>query len=154
MIDKKILKLCAKDIKQLGGIEDIPYELQNTIANIYYDYYMLNERFSNSANGVPKVFSKNGDVIDNIKSLTMDSLFLTHHVERIPEYISTIRRIKREEPEIYDYWIELLLDMLKYKIKNTFKKNGIRRSIERKINKKKISQYPDLIGTIKNYMGT
>jgi hypothetical protein len=154
MIDKNIVKLCVKDIDQLGGIDDLPYELQNTIANLYYDYYLLNDRFANTEKGIPKVFKKEGDALENLRNLTMDSLFLTHHVPKIPEYVRSLCRTKREDPEIYDYMVELYTDMLKYKIKNTFKKNGIRRSIERRRNKKKVSEYPDLIGTIKIHIAT
>lgn len=154
MLNINIIILCVKDIDHLGGIDDLPYELQNTVANLYYDFYLLNDRFANTENGIPKVFKKEGDALESLRDLTMDSLFLTHHVPKIPEYINSIRKIRREEPEIYDYWIELFLDMLKYKIKNTFKKNGIRRSIERKVNKKKISEFPDLIGVINSYKST
>ncbi len=152
MLDNDILKKCAIKIKkELGGVDDLPYELQNTIANLYYDFFLLEGRFGETEKGIPKVFRKEGDIFNNLRDLTMDSLFLTHHVPKIPEYVDSLRQIKKSDPNVLDYMTELFIDMLKYKIKNTFKKTGIRRSIERKINKKKLTQYPDLIGIINSY---
>jgi hypothetical protein len=40
MIKEEVLKLAENAIrKQLGTLDDIPYELANTIANIYYRFF-------------------------------------------------------------------------------------------------------------------
>lgn len=39
-VNKNILKICRKVILyRLGGLDDISYELANTVANVYYRFF-------------------------------------------------------------------------------------------------------------------
>ena len=59
MPNQDVLELCEKTIrKDLGNIDDLPYELANTVANVYYKYFDqaldIMKRASNNPGWIPK----------------------------------------------------------------------------------------------------
>ena len=172
-IDKKVLKKCEEAILDiLGNLIDLPYDVANTICNIYYRYF---EIFSNeSIEDIKKNISFFDDLLFenkenpfvilriNVDSLedtrksnaTVDSLVAAEFI-CLNKVVQSIRIF--DDPNIVfgdsDYTkniyysnitSELLLDIFKYRILKAFDKTPIRRKIERKM-KKKINEISNLI---------
>ena len=64
----------------------------------------------------------------------------------IQDVIKSLREIdKKFQPNAYKAGCSLVIDIWKYKIDNAPKKIGLRRMLERKLNKNKIDEIPNLI---------
>jgi len=150
MVDKIILYECKEIMnKYVGSISDLPYELGNTFANLYLRFILHEKRFEYNENKIPHFFSEDGDIIQSIKSLEEEHQFLMTHIKYLPEYIEDLRKLaKRNRPDLYSLLVEVYLDGLKYRIKDAYKKNGIRRKIERVFHKKYVKEIPDLLHQI------
>ena len=124
----------AAIIADLGSTADLPRELLNTIANIYYQFFLPVESREPTGHDLPTV----------LKNFINDNASLNAGVEHMPGMIEALRAIdKRTRPDVYDYSVEYYLDILKYKIADAGNKTGIRRMIERKL--KRVNEIDDLI---------
>ena len=125
----------AAIIADLGSTTDLSRELLNTIANIYYQFFLPIESRKPTGHDLPTV----------LKNFINDNATLNAGLEHMPGMIEALRVIdKRTQPEVYDYSVEYLLDILKYKLADAGNKTGIRRMIERKL--KRVNEIDDLIG--------
>ena len=130
---------------ELGDLDDLPPELQNTISNIYY-----------KANPSTLVLETSGDVIDDFKTNSMDMINRTSDLKSIGDMIKSLRQTREEAKSndldaVYDYLVTLMLDIYKYRIENAHKKTPIRRSIERKF-KKPEKEIPNLYLKLRKYL--
>ena len=151
VLSKYILSICKKAIKeQLGGLSDLPHELANTVANIYYKFFELGEDMKSadgSENWIPSKFRKellaeDYDSITAYEKFIQYYSYVIHHYELINNLIPNLRLI---DPELYDYTVELTLDITKYKIDKAHKKSAFRRRIERKRRIRDVDEIPNLI---------
>ena len=87
MIDQTVLEKCREAIQNsLGSLDDIPLELANTIANVYYDFY------ARATGGSPSWEQDDlGAFIENTASV------LTGY-EYAHEYVGGLRRIEESNP--------------------------------------------------------
>lgn len=161
-IDKEALELCERYITaELGIISDLPYELANTVANIYYHFFRLalpflpkedtlstgslrelrEELFSNSAK-VP-VGTKHGQSFP-VRELAS----ALASVESVPKFINILRTVnKDDDPYQYRQVMELILDILKYNIEGAENKLVLQRMAER-IKKKFKKEVNEITGLI------
>lgn len=79
-LDKDILNLCEKAIQyRLGNLEDMPYELANTVANIYYKF--LETAWDTARDAHWGIAAK--EVDDRILSQKIDEIEDEFHVKEI-----------------------------------------------------------------------
>ena len=139
MIDPAVLKTCREAIqKSLGSLDDIPPELANTIANVYYSFYA-------QATGGSTSF-----VHDDIKAFIEDTASVLSSYKYAQEFVGGLRKIdRRKQPVLYDFTVEFILDILKYQIDRAHEKSGLRRMIERSFRRNKVREIPNLYALIK-----
>ena len=73
MPKQDVFELCEKTIrKDLGNIDDLPYELANTVANAYYKYFDqaldIMKRARNNPGWIPKEMKRETDIDYVVKS--------------------------------------------------------------------------------------
>ncbi|MFH1934452.1 MAG: hypothetical protein ABIN18_23125 [Pseudomonadota bacterium] len=151
MPKQDILELCEKTIrKDLGNIDDLPYELANTVANVYYKYFDqaldIMKRASNNPGWIPKEMKRETDMLEGLTSFVEKYARFNSDLKAVPGFIEGLRGIdKHEKPNLYQFTVDFILDCLKYDIKDVNKKTGIRRMIERKVRKGKVQEIPNLV---------
>jgi hypothetical protein len=151
MPKQDVLKLCETAIKKdLDNLDDLPYELANTVANVYYRYFDQSldvmKRASNNPGWLPREVKRENDILEGITSFANNVAKFKSDIESVPGFIEGLREIDRQEqPNLYKFAVDFILDILKYDIKDAQKKTGLRRIIERKIRKGKIQEIPNLV---------
>jgi hypothetical protein len=155
MLNKVAFEMAKKAIKEdFGNLDDLPRELGNTFANIYYNFYIHVLNKGVNIDGSPVLII---ETIDNdffmkelFRSSAEYSSQIFSDVMSVPEFVRSIREDldRHKRPESYQYWIDFILDCLKYKISNAGHKSGIRRKIERRLNMSKVQEIPNLIDLI------
>jgi hypothetical protein len=152
----EVLELCEKLIHaQLGTMDDLPYELANTIANVYYRYCdvlldSMQRAENNPVGWVPKEVKTCNDPISGLINFQKKVAQYTADVKIAPDVIKTLREIdKIKTPHLYDDMVDFILDNYKYNIKNVQKKIGLRRIIERKIKSSSVNEIPHLVDLLK-----
>jgi len=154
MPKKEVLEMCEKAIrKDLGSVDDLSYELANTVANVYYRYFDhsvdVMKRASNNPGWIPKEMKRETDMLEGLTSFVENTARFESDFDAVPNFIEGLREIdKREQPNLYQYTVDLILDCLMYDIKDAHKKTGLRRMIERKIKKRKLQEIPNLIALL------
>ncbi|MDM7987105.1 MAG: hypothetical protein QUS13_07225 [Smithella sp.] len=151
MPKKEVLQMCEIAIrKDLGSLDDIPHELANTVANVYYRYF--NQEFDVMKQGsknpfwIPKQVKRQPDLLTGFTSFVEDTAKFTSDFKVAPKSIQGLREIdKRSQPNAYQFAVDYILDCLKYDIKDAHKKIGLRRMIERKFSKANKREIPNLI---------
>jgi len=105
----ELLDRCKNDILQnLGLLNDIPKELADTIANLYFNYhYLLTASLSVSAEEL-------GYDLEKLNQLYIDTNLARMDVESASEAIKELRNVK--DNRLYKYLTVLMLDIYKYKI--------------------------------------
>jgi hypothetical protein len=155
-IDKHVLYLCEKEIQEnLGGLEDLPRELANTVANIYYNFFelskdMMGKKATNPNGWLPTMIrndlDRGGDWANSLEDFSAYFARVKSDFEAINEMIHCLRGIdETKTPRMWQYTYDFILDCMKYNLKNAHKKNAMRRAIERKIKKKDVDEIPNLI---------
>ena len=152
MADKEALEMAEGYIKsQLGTLNDLPRELANTIANVYYKFALdFLEMSDNSKREyfVPKSMNrKTGDLGELLKDFMANQAKISSDVEAAPKFVKGLRETdKYKQPKLYKYSVEFILDCLKYNIEKPQNKSGARRTIERKF--KTVNEIPNLIDSM------
>ena len=103
-IDKSILAKAASELHEdVGSLRDLPLELRETIASLYYEYWWIQLSLEPSA-GHPS--------------------WTEHMVTRmglygmVPELVKLMREIRKEDRSIFKMTIGTTLDLLRYNLKN------------------------------------
>ena len=143
LIDRELIELCRDLIKKnVTTLKDIPFELGNTIANIFYKLCLLTNVDIKAASWFPK----KEDYIDNTINFTKIYNRLERDLHSIPGFIEGLRNIDRvNDPELYNYTIDFIIDCLKYDIENIGFKSLEERIKEREIKNKYIREISNLI---------
>ena len=131
MPKQDVLEMCEKAIrKDLGNIDDLPYELANTVANVYYNLFDqafdVMKRASNNPGWIPKEMKRETDMFEGLKSFLENTARFKSNFKAVPKFIKNLRKIdKHEQPNLYQFSVDFILDHLKYDIKDAHKKTGI-----------------------------
>lgn len=144
MPKKNILEICEKAIrKDLGKLDDLPYELANTISNVYYRYFEMAFNFMQPDH---EEFAKAPNIFQAQVALTKKLAKIKSDFNAVTGFVEDFREIdKYEDPNSYQMALDFILDCLKYDLKDPHKKTGIRRMIERKIRKSRVQEIENLI---------
>jgi len=153
MADKEALEVAEGYIKsQLRTLNDLPRELANTIANVYYKFALnFLEKSDNSGREflVPESLKqKQGiDPRESFERFMVNQTKLSSDVEAARKFVEALRETdKAKQPNLYQASIDFILDCLKYNIEKPQKKSGVRRMIERKF--KTVDEIRDLIDSM------
>jgi len=126
----------------LGSLDDLPSELANTIANIYYRAWEQWIALAPMRKGTPApaaiIFDHPDGALEGYRQFTKKSSSLVAGYKHAASMISAIRDTQRKHPDRKDlvhYMVQVALDSLKYDIDNAHQKTPIRRSIERRFKK-------------------
>ncbi len=148
MPKKEVLDMCEEAIRdQLGTLEDLPYELANTVANVYYRFFALGlEAIKRGPHSLPTSVRRETSLAKGAATYIEDTTRSITDVESVPATIKGLREIdKHQQPNLYQYSVDFALDCLKYDIKNVHLKPGLWRMVERKIKKNKVKEIPNLV---------
>lgn len=136
-MDKEILKIAKDDISRIyGDISDLNEEVQNTIANIYYNAVLINN------NPVGYEFA-NG--ISGFRKTIQDTAFYTNALEHLPIIISNIRETMSDgNEEGINMLNQVTLFVFKYRIKGAMSKPLFLLNILKLFSKKNVNEIPNL----------
>ncbi|MBF0344809.1 MAG: hypothetical protein HQL06_11325 [Nitrospirae bacterium] len=141
-IDQETLNVCKKVMHaDLGSVKDLPVELANSLANLYYRFVCLTTDScceESVGRGRPQVPG-----LETAKALAA--------VEVVPQMINELRSIDRTaKPLKYRAVYELIIDYIKYDIKDANNKPLLMRIVERFIKKARgqVKELPDLISKL------
>ena len=90
MIDQTVLEKCREAIQNsLGSLDDIPLELANTIANVYYDFY---DFYARATGGSPSWEQ------DDLWAFIENTASVLAAYKYAHEYVGGLRRIEESNP--------------------------------------------------------
>jgi len=131
--------------QKLGRLDDIPSELQNTIANLCYKFAIQQINLEANPNGWPIDIFKTSKLSDGLLTYIKDSNFLINVMNDLPDLINEYRRVLitkgRKEIDLFTF---TFLCMWKYRIPNVPDKTYLRLKIETILRRKKIDEIPNL----------
>jgi hypothetical protein len=137
--EDEILVVCrAVILSEIGRLDDLPNELANTVANIYYRCIPLGLDSSSSAEDLRSLVQRGHSRIQLGKILAARQM--------IPQMVAELRKLPKGglASWAYHYAVQFALDLFKYDIPNGEKKSAARRSIERVFRKPLVREIPDL----------
>jgi hypothetical protein len=150
--DCETIKMCAMAIrKDCGTLSDVPRELANTVANVYYRFFRLagdvGARAKRNPNGwVPPPTEGKDSLKFPIKSFLNNVTSCIVDTDSVKGFVEGLRKIDRErQPQLYEYTVEFILDCLKYNIPRAHRKRLLRRRFERHFRKRNVTEIPNLI---------
>lgn len=142
----KVVGWATEAIKQnLGSLDDLPDELANTIANIYYraGQIVLEDRSSGSLIESMKKTPR----LDELTRGYIRGVSTLEKLKVVPGMVADLRSINKEtHPNMYAMTWNLMLDVLKYDIENAMNKPEIWRRVERLFRRHTTKEIPRLAG--------
>ncbi len=150
MLDTEAADLARQHIQRdYGSLADLPEEFADTIANIYYRFYLEYMSSNEKPNALPQSIREGSDLFKDMTSYLKKSSRDLTFIEGGPELIESIRRL-RDEKQIdeFEILVEVMLDHLKFGIDEAMNKRGIRRMIERLFKRRKVREIAGLATTL------
>lgn len=116
----------------LGPLDDLPEELRNTLANVYYRFFALSRNLQDPS----KVLGyDNSDAMSTFKGFTEGLAEVQAAFRTAKGMVRALREVRNERSDLYEYLVVLTLDFLKYRIPDADQMTPVRRAIERKLRK-------------------
>jgi hypothetical protein len=162
-VDKKIMEMCRIAVRQrFGDLEDLPKEIANTVANVFYRFFELSMKWAARKSQEPfsadepqegRASEKNTikDITSYYEKVRQDRQLideLTRYqrsFDQITRMVHELRDINRQENlDAYKDKCYQILDSMKYKIEDIENKNPIMRAIERALKIKEVDETPGL----------
>jgi len=117
------------------NLSDIPKELADSI-RLVFSYMEELAQLPSDSYFQSRLMPKKGSPKKRLQIFTQRGMYLRTKSDIIPSCLDTLRKIDTStQPNLYQYMVDLYLDVIKYNIRNAAKKTGIRRMIERHIHK-------------------
>ena len=149
MMNPLILNICKNSIrKDLGTLDDLPYELANTIANVYYRAFYRTARIFKYRRHFPESVGSLRPRRMGEKRNFRDEVFRSFRSEfqAVADFVREVRAIdETASPDLYWFAVKFILDCLKYDIQDVGKKTELRRVIERQLKKPAVREVPGLV---------
>ncbi len=145
-LNRDVLRQAAEALRgDLGDLSDLPLELANTLANVYYRFFACAEHTTRGGNTnlLKPYLDESRSPCDAFKYFSKFNAETLASFEFAKNFVQSVRGIKKKKPELFSYMTTLTLDILKYKIDNADSKTPIRRAIERRF--KTPREIPDLL---------
>lgn len=138
MISQNALREAAKIMhRHLGDLDDLPIELVNTLANIYYRFFAYKDHMLSGGRSLfldPYV-PQSSNLLDAYKNNNKFFAEVSSTFECAKGIVLSARQACAENPKLFSYLVTFMLDVFKYNIENAESKTPIRRAIERKFKK-------------------
>ena len=150
-IDDDVLRDAAQSLHlHLGSLMDLPEELRNTLASVYYEVHWL--RRGEGAMPLVVHLPRQRDPRKQL-DVAMKQAFLRVDQYRMADtLVEAIWEADKEtQPRLHSALVQLALDELKWNIKNSFKKSELRRSVE-KMRKKPVPEVPSLYSRMRQLL--
>ncbi len=145
-VDREVLRQAAEALRgDLGDLSDLPLELANTLANVYYRFYASTEHMMGGCktNLLEPYLDDSRSPLEAYRNISKLNAEAIASFENAKNFVQSARGIKKKKPELFSYMATLTLDILKYDIDNAISKTPIRRAIERRF--KTPREIPDLL---------
>ena len=144
------MKMCEQAIcKELGSLNDLPRELANTVANIFYKYLggpLETTQAVDTPNWIPKSSHRAQDIGTKLISLFTVQQDIRLDFDLVPDLIKGVRMCdKDKQPDVCKRMVDFSLFILKYHIKDALNKSYLRLRIERYLARNKVQEIPNLI---------
>lgn len=132
MPNEECIRLAEEAIlTQMGRLEDLPRELSNFIANVYYKFFEMDQSLDEKSLNVKESSSHNYSKVSGL-------------IEYLPAAINDLRKLNNDPPA-YQAMADFWLDNWKYDIVNAHRKSKLRRTIERALRRNRFREIPNLI---------
>ncbi|MBF0537785.1 MAG: hypothetical protein HQL03_05975 [Nitrospirae bacterium] len=145
-IDQETLKRCREVMQSdIGSLKDLPPGLANALANLYYRFVCL----STASCCEESIGAKRLLIRQQVPGMQTAKALAA--VEAMPQMINELRTIDRaKNPLQYRTAYELIIDYVKYDIKDAARKPLPRRIIERLFKRVtgQVKEIPDLISKL------
>ncbi len=144
-----VLRACRNSINQhLGNLDDLPKELANTIANLYYRQACYLANIREDPNFHPQEVESEKDIFRGVNRFIDTKTFDNVWCSKMPELVQHIRDCKKELPSnAYKLLIDTTMFMLRYRNKKALDTPLILQKIKR-IFLKPVGEIPNLINYI------
>ena len=150
-IDDDVLRDATHSLHlHFGSLMDLPEELRNTLASVYYEVHWL--RRGEGAMPLVAHLPSQKDPRRKLDAAMKQAFLRTGQYSIADTLVEAIREANKDtQPRLYGALVRLALDALKWNIKNSFKKSGLRRSLE-KIGKKPVPEVPGLYSRMRQLL--
>jgi len=134
-----LLETCRRALTQdFGTLADLPYELANTIANVYYRFFALQYEPEPS-------FKSIEDSVANVSERAR--ILLDHHFAQ--KVVPALRQmIKEAHPSYVEAFAEMFVCQIKYRIDDAPEKSLARLKIERLLKGPAAEELPGLVDAL------
>ena len=129
---------------------DLPEELRDTLASVYYEVHWLREK----EGGMPLVahLPPQKDPTKRLDMAMKQAFLRVDQYKMADTLVEMIREADNDsQPRLHGALVQLALDKLKWNIKDAFNKSELRRSLE-KMGKKPVPEVPGLYGRMRQFM--
>ena len=142
-VDEGVLEDAARHLQShLGDLLDLPEELRNTLASVYYEVHWL--RRKEGATPLVDHLPRQKDPGKLLDVAMKQAILRTSQYQLADTLVQGIREANKDtQPRLHGMLVRIALDLLKWNIKNSFKKSELRRSLE-KIGKKPLPEVPGI----------
>ena len=130
-IDETVLEEAADDLHHdHGSLMDLPEELRNTIASVYYEVHWTRRH----EGAMPLVAhlrpqKGRGELLD---AAMKQFILRMAQYQHLSTYVEMVREADKEtQPNLYAMLTKVVIDALKWNIDNAIQKSAFRRSLER-----------------------
>lgn len=136
-------------IEDFGELSDLPDELVNTLANIYYRFYILQEHLGAGGNTpfLTPYIDSSSSVMRGMNDFNAFSTQTLSAFKYAKELIDAARNTREQNNKFFHFLVTLTLDILKYDINNASTKSPLRRFFERRL--KKVREIENLLHIMK-----
>jgi hypothetical protein len=159
-VSEFILGVCKSEIaEKFGSLDDIPYELANSLVNVYYKFtaVCINHNIQIIKDdkqilyyALGKHLQKGMDIFKAYEKFFIDIKLLEMRFKLIGDIIRQLRSlVKQNNLDLYIEFADIMLDFYKYGIEEPWHKSRFRRKIERLAKRKKVDEISDLIDLMK-----
>lgn len=134
-INETVLEEAAHDLHHHhGSLMDLPEELRNTIASVYYEVHWI-RRYEGAMPLVAHLPSQKDQ--EKLLDAAMKQFDLRlGQYRHLSTYVEMVREAdKKEQPNLYAMLTRVVIDAIKWNIDNALQKSAFRRSLERLIKK-------------------
>jgi hypothetical protein len=130
-------------LSDFGTLDDLPPELANTIANVYYRYWSIAEM-------PDRQFTSIDDSIASIEELNRIQV----EFEFSKKIVAEMRRLKPQVHQtLFAVTSDMFVSILKYKIDDAVTKSPVRLKFERFLRRNKVNEMPGLIDALQLHKG-
>ena len=139
--------------RDYGGLEDLPSDLADMIASMYYRFYIRGFE-SKVPHFIPQEVKESGDLKAGMLSYIADASKCIGFVESGPDIVTSLRKVREQEgADLFEYAAQYLVDQWDYEIDNAGHKTGPQRAIERVLHRNRARRIEGLASKLREYEG-